>query len=60
MHNALSVEANVHRNHGRTIARSFSQELGDIFRIENSIADLDEQLDRRLVDHAWADPPTDC
>ncbi|OTA96264.1 hypothetical protein M434DRAFT_19723 [Hypoxylon sp. CO27-5] len=30
-----------------TIARSFSQELMDIFRIENSIADLDEQVDRR-------------
>ncbi|KAI2468293.1 hypothetical protein F4781DRAFT_432568 [Annulohypoxylon bovei var. microspora] len=30
-----------------TIARSFSQELMDIFRIENSIADLDEQVDKR-------------
>ncbi|KAH8906931.1 hypothetical protein BR93DRAFT_645860 [Coniochaeta sp. PMI_546] len=30
-----------------TIARSFSQELMDIFRIENSVADLDEQVDRR-------------
>ncbi|KAM7206441.1 hypothetical protein V8F20_002790 [Naviculisporaceae sp. PSN 640] len=30
-----------------TIARSFSQELVDIFRIENSIADLDEQVDKR-------------
>ncbi|KAI5862407.1 hypothetical protein GGS23DRAFT_99125 [Durotheca rogersii] len=30
-----------------TIAQSFSQELMDIFRIENSIADLDEQVDRR-------------
>ncbi|KAI1210489.1 uncharacterized protein F4807DRAFT_459865 [Annulohypoxylon truncatum] len=30
-----------------TIARSFSQELMDIFRIENSIADLDEQIDKR-------------
>ncbi|OAA57500.1 hypothetical protein SPI_07159 [Niveomyces insectorum RCEF 264] len=30
-----------------TIARSFSQELMDIFRIENSVADLDEQIDKR-------------
>lgn len=30
-----------------TIARSFSQELMDIFRIENSIADLDEKVDKR-------------
>ncbi|KAJ9149976.1 hypothetical protein NKR23_g3967 [Pleurostoma richardsiae] len=30
-----------------TIARSFSQELVDIFRIENSVADLDEQVDKR-------------
>jgi len=27
----------------------FSQELQDIFRIENSIADLDAQVDKRLV-----------
>ncbi len=31
----------------RTIARSFSQELMDIFRIENSVADLDEKVDKR-------------
>ena len=30
-----------------TIARSFSQELMDIFRIENSVADLDAQVDKR-------------
>ncbi|TPX18009.1 uncharacterized protein E0L32_011920 [Thyridium curvatum] len=30
-----------------TIARSFSAELMDIFRIENSVADLDEQVDKR-------------
>ncbi|KAK4213597.1 hypothetical protein QBC37DRAFT_400395 [Rhypophila decipiens] len=30
-----------------TIARSFSQELVDIFRIENSVADLDEQVNKR-------------
>ncbi|CAK7233802.1 hypothetical protein SCUCBS95973_008719 [Sporothrix curviconia] len=30
-----------------TIARSFSLELMDIFRIENSVADLDEQVDKR-------------
>ncbi|KAI0124859.1 hypothetical protein BJ170DRAFT_685736 [Xylariales sp. AK1849] len=30
-----------------TIARSFSAELMDIFRIENSVADLDESLDKR-------------
>ena len=33
-----------------TIARSFSQELMDIFKIENSIADLGEQVDKRYVD----------
>ncbi len=36
----------------RTVARSFSQELMDIFRIENSVADLDEKVDKRFV------PPT--
>ncbi|CAK7241489.1 MAG: hypothetical protein STHCBS139747_002951 [Sporothrix thermara] len=30
-----------------TIARSFSLELMDIFRIENSVADLDEQVEKR-------------
>ncbi|KAK3343601.1 hypothetical protein B0T25DRAFT_302350 [Lasiosphaeria hispida] len=30
-----------------TIARSFSQELMDIFRIENSVADLDEQVNKK-------------
>ncbi|KAK3939281.1 hypothetical protein QBC46DRAFT_151759 [Diplogelasinospora grovesii] len=30
-----------------TIARSFSQELMDIFRIENSVADLDEKVNQR-------------
>lgn len=30
-----------------TIARTFSQELMDIFRIENSVADLDSKLDER-------------
>ncbi|POR31727.1 Uncharacterized protein TPAR_08045, partial [Tolypocladium paradoxum] len=30
-----------------TIARSFSQELMDIFRIENSLTDLDQQVDTR-------------
>ncbi|EEY19501.1 predicted protein, partial [Verticillium alfalfae VaMs.102] len=30
-----------------TIARSFSQELMDIFRIENSVADMDEKVDQR-------------
>ncbi|KAF9878917.1 hypothetical protein CkaCkLH20_03817 [Colletotrichum karsti] len=30
-----------------TIARSFSAELMDIFRIENSVADLDEKIDQR-------------
>ncbi|KAK0634367.1 hypothetical protein B0T17DRAFT_470438, partial [Bombardia bombarda] len=30
-----------------TIARSFSAELVDIFRIENSIADLDEKVNKR-------------
>ncbi|KAK3304723.1 uncharacterized protein B0T15DRAFT_251659 [Chaetomium strumarium] len=30
-----------------TIAQMFSQELMDIFRIENSVTDLDEQVDKR-------------
>ncbi|EMR70881.1 hypothetical protein UCREL1_2082 [Eutypa lata UCREL1] len=30
-----------------TIARSFSQELMDIFKIDNSITDLDEQVHKR-------------
>ncbi|EJT71859.1 hypothetical protein GGTG_11112 [Gaeumannomyces tritici R3-111a-1] len=30
-----------------TIARSFSAELADIFRLENSVADLDEQVVKR-------------
>ncbi|KAL2160759.1 hypothetical protein VTH06DRAFT_956 [Thermothelomyces fergusii] len=30
-----------------TIAQMFSQELQDIFRIDNSVADLDEQVNRR-------------
>lgn len=32
-----------------TIARSFSAELEDIFRIDNSVADLDAKLDERCV-----------
>lgn len=32
-----------------TIARSFSAELEDIFRIEDSVADLDAKLDERCV-----------
>ncbi|KAK4135775.1 hypothetical protein BT67DRAFT_376174 [Trichocladium antarcticum] len=30
-----------------TIARMFSEELMDIFRIDNSVADLDEKVDKR-------------
>ncbi|KAH6621543.1 hypothetical protein B0J18DRAFT_411278 [Chaetomium sp. MPI-SDFR-AT-0129] len=30
-----------------TVAQMFSQELMDIFRIDNSVADLDEQVDKR-------------
>ncbi|KAH7320075.1 hypothetical protein B0I35DRAFT_227808 [Stachybotrys elegans] len=30
-----------------TIARTFSQELMDIFRIENDLTDLDQQVDQR-------------
>ncbi|KAG6016537.1 hypothetical protein E4U43_003576 [Claviceps pusilla] len=30
-----------------TVARSFSQELGDIFRIENSVSDLDQKVNQR-------------
>ncbi|OAA63206.1 hypothetical protein ISF_05082 [Cordyceps fumosorosea ARSEF 2679] len=31
----------------RTVARSFSDELMDIFRIDNSVADLDQKVDTR-------------
>ncbi|KAM3555635.1 hypothetical protein MY1884_005483 [Beauveria asiatica] len=31
----------------RTVARSFSDELMNIFRIDNSVADLDQQVDTR-------------
>jgi hypothetical protein len=34
-----------------TIARSFSAELMDIFRIENSLTDLDQQVHDKLVYH---------
>jgi hypothetical protein len=34
-----------------TIARSFSAELMDIFRIENSLTDLDQQVHAKLVYH---------
>ncbi|KAL2149759.1 hypothetical protein VTH82DRAFT_8411 [Thermothelomyces myriococcoides] len=30
-----------------TVAQMFSQELQDIFRIDNSVADLDEQVNKR-------------
>ncbi|KAG6143657.1 hypothetical protein E4U35_006220 [Claviceps purpurea] len=30
-----------------TVARSFSQELGDIFRIDNSVSDLDQKVKQR-------------
>lgn len=33
----------------RTIAKVFSEELMNIFRIDNSVADLDEQVDKRSV-----------
>jgi hypothetical protein len=32
-----------------TIARSFSAELADIFRLDNSVADLDAKVDERCV-----------
>lgn len=32
-----------------TVAQMFSQELMDIFRIDNSVADLDEQVNKRSV-----------
>jgi hypothetical protein len=35
--------------YSRTVARSFSQELMDIFRIENSVSDLDEKVSARFV-----------
>lgn len=31
------------------MARSFSAELMDIFRIENSLTDLDQKVDERCV-----------
>lgn len=37
----------------RTIARSFSAELMDIFRIENSLTDLDQQVHDKLVYHLF-------
>jgi hypothetical protein len=40
---------NVNRNHGSTVAQMFSQELMDIFRIDNSVADLDKEVDKRSV-----------
>lgn len=40
----------------RTIARSFSAELMDIFRIENSVADLDEEIDKRYVQRRFEGP----
>lgn len=30
-----------------TVARSFSAELMDIFRIENSLTDLDDKVDKK-------------
>ena len=36
-----------HDTLNRTLAKSFSAELMDIFRIENSVADLDNQVDQR-------------
>lgn len=47
MPNKGNMETDPSNNRHRTIARSFSQELGDIFRIDNSVADLDEQIDKR-------------
>lgn len=32
-----------------TIARSFSAELADIFRLDESVADLDAKIDERCV-----------
>lgn len=41
----LTVLSSLHS----TIARSFSAELEDIFRIDSSVADLDAKLDERCV-----------
>jgi hypothetical protein len=41
--------ADFYRNPGSTVAQMFSQELMDIFRIDNSVADLDEKVDKRSV-----------
>jgi hypothetical protein len=35
-----------------TLARSFSAELMDIFRIEDSISDLDQKVDERYANLA--------
>lgn len=40
---------NVGHNHRSTVAQMFSQELMDIFRIDNSVADLDKEVDKRSV-----------
>ena len=44
-----SAPANSCRPQYSTIAQMFSQELMDIFRIDNSVADLDEKVDKRSV-----------
>jgi hypothetical protein len=37
-----------------TVARSFSEELMDIFRIDNSVSDLDHQVDQRFGSPTFA------
>lgn len=44
-----STPADSRRSQCSTIAQMFSQELMDIFRIDNSVADLDEKVDKRSV-----------
>jgi len=40
-----------------TVAQMFSQELMDIFRIDNSVADLDEKVDKRSVTRQTSSTP---
>jgi hypothetical protein len=53
-HRDNSSAANIALPSTSTIARSFSAELMDIFRIENSVADLDKEVNERSV------PSLDC
>lgn len=49
--------ADFYRNPRSTVAQMFSQELMDIFRIDNSVADLDEKVDKRSVTRQTSSTP---